>query len=115
MSSAASLVRSSLKSVLVATDFSETSRRALCHALVVARHYGAKFYLAHVVSGLGYTLVGPQALALASEAAEKELLQLEHDLLESGSLTASITNSLSAKVWCGKNCSQSSRTTRLIS
>jgi len=86
MSSATSCVRFSLKSVLVATDFSEASQKALYHALEVARHYGAKFYLAHVVSSVGYTLAGPQAVALASESAERDLLQLEHDLVESGSL-----------------------------
>jgi nucleotide-binding universal stress UspA family protein len=75
-----------LKSVLLATDLSETSQKALRHAVAIARHYGAKFYLAHVVSGLVYTLPGPQALELASEAAERDVLQLEHDLVESGSL-----------------------------
>jgi len=51
-----------LKSVLVATDFSEASDKALRHALAIARHYGAKLYLAHVVSSLGFTLVGPDAV-----------------------------------------------------
>lgn len=87
ISSAASPERCfSLKSVLVASDFSEASQKALRHALAVARHFGAKFYLAHVVSGVGYTLAGPQATALACERAERDLLQLEHDLVESGSL-----------------------------
>jgi len=39
-----------LKSVLIATDFSEASDKALRHALAIARHYGAKLYLAHVIS-----------------------------------------------------------------
>ena len=45
-----------LKSVLLATDFSEGSQKPLCHALAIARHYGAKFYLAHVVSSPGFAI-----------------------------------------------------------
>jgi nucleotide-binding universal stress UspA family protein len=75
-----------LKSVLLATDLSEASQKPLHHALTIARHYGAKFYLAHVVSSPGFTIAGPQALKLASEAATRDLQQLEHDLVESGSL-----------------------------
>jgi hypothetical protein len=38
-----------VKSVLIATDFSPASERALCQATAVARLYEAKFYLLHVV------------------------------------------------------------------
>jgi len=38
------------------------------------------------VSGLGYTIAGPEALELASQAASREAQQLEHDLVENGSL-----------------------------
>jgi nucleotide-binding universal stress UspA family protein len=75
-----------LKSVLLATDLSETSQKPLRHALAIARHYGAKFYLAHVVSSPGFMIAGPQALELATEAATRDLQQLEHDLTESGLL-----------------------------
>jgi nucleotide-binding universal stress UspA family protein len=75
-----------LKSVLLATDFSEASQKPLRHALAIARHYWAKFYLAHVVSSPGFTIAGPQALELASEAATRDLQQLEHDLVANGSL-----------------------------
>jgi nucleotide-binding universal stress UspA family protein len=75
-----------LKSVLLATDFSEASQKPLHHALAIARHYGAKFYLAHVVSSPGFAIAGPPVLELASEAATRDLQQLEHDLLENGSL-----------------------------
>jgi nucleotide-binding universal stress UspA family protein len=36
--------------VLVATDFSHTAQIALSHALALARRYGAKIYLAHIIS-----------------------------------------------------------------
>jgi hypothetical protein len=39
----------SLGKVLVATDFSETSNRALEHALSLARTYNSKIFLAHII------------------------------------------------------------------
>ena len=101
MSFAATRARFSLKSVLVATDFSDASRQPLAHGLAVARHYGAKFYLAHVVSGFGYTLTGPDALEAASGAAKRDLLQLEQQLVESGSLEGIEHESIVSKgvVW----------------
>jgi nucleotide-binding universal stress UspA family protein len=101
MSLAVPPVDLSLKSVLVATDFSAASRQPLDHALAVARHFGAKFYLAHVVSGLAYTLAGPDTLELACEAANRDLLQLEHELVENGALDGIDHESLVRKgvVW----------------
>lgn len=86
MSFVASGVNLRLKSVLVATDLSEASQKPLSHALAIARHYGAKFYLAHVVSALGYTIAGPEALQLAYEATLRELQQLKYKLSDSGAL-----------------------------
>lgn len=40
-----------------------------------------------MLSSSGFAIAGPQALELASEAATRDLQQLEHDLVESGSLT----------------------------
>jgi nucleotide-binding universal stress UspA family protein len=73
-----------LKSVLVASDFSEASAKPLRHALTIARHFGANFYLAHVVSSLGYTLAGRQALELASDAAARDAAKLQQDLVDGG-------------------------------
>ncbi|MBZ5664139.1 MAG: universal stress protein [Acidobacteriia bacterium] len=75
-----------LKSILAATDFSEASQKPLRHALAIARHYGAKLYLAHVVSSLGFTLVGPDAVSAATEAAWRDARQLEDDLARRGAL-----------------------------
>ncbi len=86
MSAIASAVDARLKSVLVATDFSETSQKPLRHALAIARHYGAKLYLAHVVSSLGFTLAGADALNAATEAAKRDAHHLETRLVESGAL-----------------------------
>jgi len=76
-----------LKSVLIATDFSEASEKASRHALAIARHYGAKLYLAHVVSSLGFTLVGPDAVNLATEIVSRDARELENRLVQSGALT----------------------------
>lgn len=75
-----------VRSVLLAFDFSEASERALHHALAISSHYGAKFYLAHVVSHLGYTIAGPETLQLAAEKTVRDVKQLEQNLLESGAL-----------------------------
>lgn len=51
----------SLANILVATDFSETSDRALEHALSLARTYNSRIFLAHVI---------PVDLMMAPELAE---------------------------------------------
>jgi len=75
-----------IKSVLVAFDFSEASHKALSHALAIARHYGAKFYLVHVVASIGYTIAGPESLALSIEKTRRDAQELEQELLKSGAL-----------------------------
>jgi nucleotide-binding universal stress UspA family protein len=75
-----------LKSVLIATDFSEASEKPLRYALAIARHYGSKFYLAHVISSPGFTLVGPDAVTAATEAGWRDARQLEGTLIQSGAL-----------------------------
>src|SRR5215470_3457435 len=75
-----------LKSVLVGNDFSEASRKPLRHAVSIARHFRAKLYLAHVVSSVGLTIAGPEALELATDAAGRDVGKLERDLVESGAL-----------------------------
>lgn len=86
MSNAVAAWQTGLQSVLLATDFSEASTKPLRHALAIARHYGAKFYLVHVVSSLGYTIAGAEAKSLVSDGVERDARQLEHDLLADGSL-----------------------------
>jgi len=84
---AAPAVEVDLKRVLVATDFSAASEKALRHAIAIAQSYGAKFYLAHVVSALGFKLAGGDAAAMAIESAKRDLLQLEGRLAQAGALT----------------------------
>jgi len=75
-----------LKSVLIATDFSEASKKAFRHAVAIARHYGAKLYLAHVVSSLAFTLVGPDAVNAVTDAVCRDARQMEDRLVQSGAL-----------------------------
>jgi len=75
-----------LQSVMVATDFSDASQKPLRRALAIARHYKAKFYLAHVVSSLGFKLAGPGAATEAANAVRRETRQWEDGLVRSGAL-----------------------------
>ena len=86
MSSVGSALGLRLKSVLIATDLSPTSVKPLHHALAIARHYGAKLYVAHVVSPAAYLMAGAEALELAYQGASDEAQQLQRDLLQDGSL-----------------------------
>ncbi len=75
-----------LKSVLMATDLSPASVKPLHHALAIARYYGAKLYVAHVVSPIPYLMAGPEAFQLGCEGASQDMQQLQRDLLHDGSL-----------------------------
>jgi len=75
-----------VKSVLFASDFSPASESPLRHALAIARHYGAEFYLAHVASPHGYSIGCAGALRYAIEVAQSNSEQLNQQLLESGAL-----------------------------
>ena len=83
MSVTAPALEVSLNRILVATDFSEASAKALHHAIPIARRYEAKFYLAHVVSQAGAPLAG--ALR-TEEAAICDLRSLETQLVQAGAL-----------------------------
>ncbi len=86
MSSMGAAAEVALKSILIAFDFSDASQKPLHHAMAIARHFGARLYLAHVVSHLGYTIAGPESLKLATESACRDAQRLEQDLLASGAL-----------------------------
>ena len=75
-----------LNSILIATDFSPASEKPLQHAIALARHYGAKLYLLHVVDSLGFTLAGPDATEAARILAFRDAGRLERELVLSGAL-----------------------------
>ena len=76
-----------LRAVLVASDSSNASSKPLRHALSIARHFSANLYLAHVVSSVGYTIAGADAVESVTEAVRGELDTLEKQLVETGALT----------------------------
>ena len=86
MSTRLATVEAGLKSVLVATDFTQASSKPLRHGISIARHYRARFYLAHIVSSVGFTIAGADALELASAGARKDVAELEGKLAERGDL-----------------------------
>ena len=86
MSANAPALQLGLKSVLVASDFSDASSKPVRHAISIARHFHAKLHLAHVVSSIGFTMVGADAEAAAATAAQRDVEQLEKGLVESGAL-----------------------------
>lgn len=86
MATLANSVELQLKSVLVASDFSAASEKPLRHALAIARRYGSRFCLAHVISSLGLTIAGPEAINLAEQAVQRDANRLDEDLTSSGAL-----------------------------
>jgi nucleotide-binding universal stress UspA family protein len=75
-----------LKSILVATDFTEATDKALDHGIAIARHYRAVLYVVYVVSSIAFTIAGPDAVDLAATASERDINKLVNALVESGKL-----------------------------
>jgi nucleotide-binding universal stress UspA family protein len=74
------------RNILIATDFSECSERALSYATGAARRYGSTLHFAHVVPINTFYLAGFDALSVAVEQAGREAaavvarLEQEHQL-----------------------------------
>src|SRR5271157_2863775 len=86
MSSSSLATEIGIHRILAAIDFSPSSIKALNHAIEIARSYGATFYLAHVVSSIGYVMAGADAMAAAVDTAAQELRELEQRLSRTGTL-----------------------------
>jgi nucleotide-binding universal stress UspA family protein len=78
--------RPEVKAVLVATDLTEPSLKAVQHGIAIARHYRASLYIVHVVSSVAFTLVGPDAVELGVEASERDMGDMMCNLTLSGAL-----------------------------
>ena len=76
----------SLKRILIATDFSPASERALWHGLAIARRFGASVDIVHIVDSLGFRMTGADVVAQAVELAQRDLKKLEAGLVRSGPL-----------------------------
>ena len=73
-----------LRNILLATDFSVCSARALGYALGIAARYGAQLHVLHCIDPAPYNLVTPDAVETAYEAAWRDMHRLESDLRDSG-------------------------------
>jgi nucleotide-binding universal stress UspA family protein len=73
-----------LRNILLATDFSQYSARALSYALGIAARYAATLHLFHCIDPTPYNMVAPDAVQTACEAAWRDLRRLESDLRSRG-------------------------------
>lgn len=78
------------KNILLATDFSPASERALEFAASLARRYGSTIYLTHIITLDGYPLMAPEFAASS--------LQKMHDEAEQGFATVAMSVSYSVLV-----------------
>jgi nucleotide-binding universal stress UspA family protein len=78
--------RVSLTKILVTTDFSEVSDRALDYALSLARRHDARIYLAHVITPDPFQFAEPQLAGATYEKVRQAAEQGITDTLISGKL-----------------------------
>ena len=69
-----------LRNILVATDFSECSERALRHGVAIASHYGSTLHLLHVVSPTSFFVGAPEAYLGGADALSKAVGFAHHDV-----------------------------------
>ena len=72
----------SFKNILFATDYSPSSAAVLPYAKAIARHYGSKIYIAHVISPEAYSLVAPPKRDIALQQAQGYVKQRMASLLK---------------------------------
>jgi len=74
------------KNILLATDFSPASRKALEYAASLARRYGSSLFLTHVIAVNDYPLVSPEYTVSTLQNMHEHARQGFRDLLKSGEL-----------------------------
>jgi nucleotide-binding universal stress UspA family protein len=80
------VTRVSLANILVATDFSPCAENALDYALIIARRFDSRIYLAHVLTPDAYAFVPPEAATVTHGALRQASEQKLADILISGRL-----------------------------
>jgi nucleotide-binding universal stress UspA family protein len=71
---------------MVATDFSPASEHALEYAISIARRFGSKIYLSHVITVDGYPMIAPEIAAKTLDAGRGEAEENFARIVESGGL-----------------------------
>lgn len=80
--------RVSISKIMVATDFSEVSDRALDYAIALARRYDARIYLTHVITPDPFQFAEPQLAQATYEKVRQAAEEGITDILISGKLRA---------------------------
>ena len=78
--------RVSVSKIMVTTDFSEVSDRALDYAIALARRYDARIYLAHVITPDPFQFAEPQLAQATYEKVRQAAEEGIADILISGKL-----------------------------
>src|SRR5579864_3068388 len=78
--------RVSISKIMVTTDFSEVSNRALDYAIAWARRYDAGIYLAHVITRDPFQFAEPQLAQATYEKVRQAAEEGITDILISGKL-----------------------------
>lgn len=78
--------RVSLSKILVTTDFSEVSDRALNYAIALARRYDARIYLTHIITPDPFQFAEPQLAQATYEKVRQAAEEGITDILISGKL-----------------------------
>lgn len=101
MHATASATALAIRNVLVATDFSSCSQRALLHAVTVAHRLGSTLHLAHVVQPAVFCLAPPEAYAGSVQAANHvaNLARADAETLISNVLRRTHCEDLKHHVW----------------
>lgn len=73
-----------LRNILMATDFSDCSERALHYALGIAARYAATLHLFYCIDSTPYNLGAPDAVQTALETAWRDMHKLDSNLRSSG-------------------------------
>ncbi len=76
--------RVSLRNILMAIDFSPASDAALNYAIAIARRYGSRIYMTHIIRPDVYQLVSPDAMESVLDQARRYAEQQMAKVLVSG-------------------------------
>ena len=82
----------SFSKIMVATDFSPASERALEYAISISRRFGSKIYLSHVIILDGYPMIAPEIAAKTIDASRGEAEENFAKIVEPTALTESISH-----------------------
>jgi len=85
-----------IRNILLATDFSDCSTRALGYALGIASRYESRLHLFHCIDPTPYNLIDPSPVQTACDDARRELEQLVADLHRQGYTRDVMLNTLVA-------------------